>query len=140
MTGPVAGTASAETGLRSWGTEQLAAFLGAVSAPADDSAAIRAGLERIAETFEAEVAAVVSEEGVEASCGFAGGRTPASQVLEVAAGERDAIDLDGIGDCGAIAVRSRTSGCARSCSGARVPRSSTRRSSACCGRCHACSG
>jgi hypothetical protein len=97
-------SAPAEAALRSWATEQLTAFLGAVSAPADESAAIRAGLERIAETLESEVAAIVSDSGVEAACGFPRGRTPADQVLEVAAGERNTIGLDGMGDCAAVAV------------------------------------
>ena len=104
MTGTPPGTARADTALRSWATEQLTAFLGAVSAPADEPGSIRAGLERIAETFEAEVAAVVSETGIEASCGFPKGRTPTEQVLQIARGARDTIELDGIGECGALAV------------------------------------
>ena len=104
MSAEPSGPAPAETALRSWATEQLTAFLGAVSTPADEHGSIRAGLERIAETFEAEVAAVVSETGVEASCGFPKGRTPTEQLLQLAAGERDAIEVDGIGECGAVAV------------------------------------
>ena len=96
--------APAETALRSWATEQLTAFLGAVSGPVDEAAAIRAAIERIAETFEAEVAAIVSGSGVEASCGYPQGRTPAEAILEVASGERSSILVGGIGECGAVAV------------------------------------
>jgi diguanylate cyclase (GGDEF)-like protein len=104
MSASPSGLVPAETALRSWATEQLAAFLGAVTAESDESAAVRAAVERIAETLEAEVAAVTSASGVEASCGFPMGRVPTDAVLEVADGARKTLDVHGIGPCESFAV------------------------------------
>jgi len=103
-TAPASALAPAETALRSWATEQLTAFLGAVSAPSGEREAIRAGIERIAETFEAEIAAISSDSGIEASCGFPQGRTPTDALLDVVTGERKEVAVDGIGSCGTVAV------------------------------------
>src|SRR5262245_54828289 len=96
--------APAETALRSWATEQLTAFLGSVTGAEDEAASIRAAIERIAETFEAEVAAITSAAGVEASCGFPQGRTPTETLLAIAAGDQSSVKVHGIGECGAVAV------------------------------------
>ncbi len=96
--------APAETALRSWATEQLTAFLGAVTAADNEAHSIRAAIERIAETFEAEVAAILSEDGVESSCGFPRGRTPTEAILAVGSGESSSLQVHGIGECGAVPV------------------------------------
>jgi hypothetical protein len=56
-------------------------------------------VERAAEVLEAEVGAVVRRGAVVASVGFALGQVPAAQLAEVAAGERDTLDVVGLGTC-----------------------------------------
>jgi diguanylate cyclase (GGDEF)-like protein len=80
-----------------WSTQQLAEFLAAVSVAKDYPSAARVGVERAAEAFEAEVAAIVRDGGVEASIGFPEGAVPSAEI--VAAVDRGPLTLPGVGEC-----------------------------------------
>jgi diguanylate cyclase (GGDEF)-like protein len=80
-----------------WSTQQLAEFLAAVSVAKDYPSAARVGVERVAEAFEAEVAAIVRDGRVEASVGFPEGAVPSAEI--VAAVDRAPLALPGIGEC-----------------------------------------
>jgi diguanylate cyclase (GGDEF)-like protein len=84
--------------------QQLAEFLGAVSAVPERSAAIRAAVEHAARVLDAEVAAVVCDGAVVTAVGLRTGRAPEAALTEVAAGLRDTLDVPGAGGCHAVAV------------------------------------
>ena len=50
------------------------------------------------------MAAILSEDGVESSCGFPRGRTPTEAILAVGSGENSSLQVHGIGECGAVPV------------------------------------
>ena len=85
-----------------WPAQQLAEFVALVSSFSDAGSAMRGAVEWAAGTFEAEVAAVVNSPSVEASIGVPTSAVPA--LLEVAAGARDVLDIEGVASCGAVAV------------------------------------
>jgi diguanylate cyclase (GGDEF)-like protein len=89
---------------QSWATQQLAEFLAALSSFDDESAALREGVERASEAFEAEAAAVISGSEVKATTGFAADRIPVDDLRAVAEGASGAVDVPGVGQCSAIAV------------------------------------
>jgi len=86
-----------------WSTQQLAEFLGLVSSFNDPAFARRRAVERAAEAFDAEVAALVSRDAIEASIGFPAGAEPRS-LTAVASGERQMIEVPGVGTCTAFAA------------------------------------
>jgi diguanylate cyclase (GGDEF)-like protein len=81
-----------------WSTQQLAEFLAAVAAAKDYPCAARVAVERAAEAFEAEVAAIVRDGAVEAAIGFPTGAEP---VAELAAAVREPVEIElpGAGTC-----------------------------------------
>jgi len=65
----------------SWSTQQLAEFVAAVSSYADEAATVAGAVERAAEAFEVETAALVAGGRVVASVGFPLGKVPEEALL-----------------------------------------------------------
>lgn len=82
----------------------LPEFLATVSAARDPIAATRAGLIGIAETFDAEIAAIVRGGEVAASTGFPRGAVPRVRLVAAASGERETLLIPGGHDAVASAV------------------------------------
>jgi len=89
----------------SWATQQLAEFVAALSGFEDERSALVGAVERTSEAFEAEVSAIVSPRGIEASIGFAAGAVPDAALRAVAELGRRELDVPGVGTCAAIAVQ-----------------------------------
>jgi diguanylate cyclase (GGDEF)-like protein len=89
----------------SWSTEQLTEFLAAVSSLTSVQDASSAAAERAAEALDAEIGAVVCSGRVTSSLGFADGAADEEALVRAAAGEVDALELDGVGRCRAAAAR-----------------------------------
>jgi diguanylate cyclase (GGDEF)-like protein len=87
-----------------WSTQQLAEFLAAVSVAESYPSAARVAVERAAEAFEAEMAAIVRGDAVEASVGFPQGTAPVAEIAAVATGGADSLLLPGVGECRATAA------------------------------------
>src|SRR6188768_2625131 len=87
----------------SWGTQQLAEFVVAVSSFPDEQAATRGAIERAAESLEAEVGALVRE-GVVTCVGFPLGAVPESALLQAARGEPHKLAIPGFGPGALITV------------------------------------
>jgi diguanylate cyclase (GGDEF)-like protein len=81
-----------------WSTQQLAEFLAAVAGTDCSRAAAHAAVVRAAEAFEAEVAALVRGESIDASIGYPSGAEPTEALVAVAAG-RAGGSLPGLGEC-----------------------------------------
>jgi signal transduction histidine kinase len=90
--------------VESWSTQQLAEFLAVVSSFPDERSAIQGALDRTAEALEAEVAALVKGNDVEASIGFPAGQADVAAVLSICTGANDVIEIDGVGACEAVSV------------------------------------
>jgi len=88
----------------SWATQQMAEFLAAVSSFDTEELAMRGAVERVAEAFEAEVAALIDSDSVAVATGFPAGRTPEAELRAIATGRKQALKLAGVGECGAISV------------------------------------
>jgi len=65
---------------------------------------MRDAVERTAEALDAEIAALVTAEGVLASTGFAAGQAPESELRAIARGETTTIAVPGVGDCESVSV------------------------------------
>ncbi|MEA2429059.1 MAG: hypothetical protein QOF37_2687, partial [Thermoleophilaceae bacterium] len=81
-----------------WSTQQLAEFLAAVAVAADYPSAALVAVERAAEAFEAEMAAIVRDGQVEVSVGFADGAV-AAEDLRKAVSDGASVTLAGAGEC-----------------------------------------
>ena len=90
--------------VESWSTQQLAEFLAVVSSFADERSAILGALERTAEALEAEVAALVEGDEVEASIGFPAGAVDTAALLSVSARRSEVIEIAGVGACVAVCI------------------------------------
>lgn len=90
----------------SWGPQQLAEFLGAVSERADEREAAREGVERAAEALEAECAALVGPRGsVVAAVGWPRFDVPERRLAQLVPGAADgALPVPGSGSCPAVSV------------------------------------
>ncbi len=88
----------------SWSTQQLAEFSALVASFSDRQSAARGAIERAAEALEAEVAALVGEDGVEACLGFPLGAAPEQELIDVAGERSKRIEIEGLGSCAAAAV------------------------------------
>jgi GAF domain-containing protein len=87
-----------------WSTYQLTEFMAMVSASPNEPTAMREAVERAAETLGAEVAAVVASKTVKTAVGFPAGLTPEHELVAIAEGRQDAVDVPGLGSCRAVAV------------------------------------
>lgn len=90
----------------SWGPQQLAEFLGAVSDCTDEHEAAREGVERAADALEAECAALVDPRGrIVASVGWPRFDVPERRLAAIAPGACDAaLPVPGAGACPAVSV------------------------------------
>jgi diguanylate cyclase (GGDEF)-like protein len=83
--------------LGSWSTHRLTEFLAVVSACDDEEIAMRIGIERAAESLEAEVAALTDGSRVLAAVGFPPGACPERELLMAARGEATTLVVPGVG-------------------------------------------
>ncbi|MDX6731863.1 MAG: hypothetical protein QOC54_1811 [Baekduia sp.] len=88
----------------SWAAQQLTEFLSAVSACADEALATREGVERAAETVEAEGAALVRAGAAVASIGWPRFEVPEQALVAVARAGSGAVPVPGAGYCPAVAL------------------------------------
>jgi uncharacterized protein YigA (DUF484 family) len=88
----------------SWSTQQLTEFVTLVGAFEDEDAAIRGAIERAAEAFEAEVAAVVRDGELLASIGYDTQSVPVEELIRAAAGDVPTLDVPGVGACVVISA------------------------------------
>jgi diguanylate cyclase (GGDEF)-like protein/PAS domain S-box-containing protein len=79
-----------------WSAHQLAEFLALVSSCPDPASAVQVATERAAETLEAEVAALIRGDSVEASVGFRAGQAPERELVGAAAGTNP-LSIPGLG-------------------------------------------
>jgi signal transduction histidine kinase len=87
-----------------WSAHKLAEFLSAVSSFTTEATAAVGAVERVAESLDAEVAAIVSRGAVVAAIGYPGGATPDSELAAMAGGARRELTVPGAGPCPATAV------------------------------------
>ncbi|HKN50858.1 MAG TPA: GAF domain-containing protein, partial [Amycolatopsis sp.] len=85
-------------------SQQLLELLAVLSSYADQDSAVQGAVERAAQAFEAEVAAVVVDDQVLASIGFPAGTVPHLDIIAIARCERDRIDVPGAGPCHALSA------------------------------------
>jgi len=88
----------------SWGTQQLAEFMAAVSGCPDAVTTARRALERAAEAFEAELGVIVKDSAVLAVIGFAHGEEPPEGLISLSEWNNHLVELDRIGPCRAGVV------------------------------------
>ncbi|MEA2677376.1 MAG: hypothetical protein QOJ81_1517, partial [Chloroflexota bacterium] len=84
--------------MNGWSTQQLTEFLTVISAAGSRSAALRLAAERMAESVEAEVAAVISKHRVIVQVGFPPTAVPRTLARQLESGA-DPVDLAGLGPC-----------------------------------------
>ena len=93
--------------------QQLAEVLASLGASSSAHAARQAGLERIAEGFECELALVVERSEAVASFGFRADQAVPPEFIALATSETGEIDIAGIGRCSVIVVDVPFDGSAR---------------------------
>jgi diguanylate cyclase (GGDEF)-like protein len=84
--------------------QQLLELLAVMSSFSDQESAVRGAVERAAQAFEAEVAAVIVNDRVVASIGFPAGATPDDDLLAVARRELDSVAVPRLGGCHAVSA------------------------------------
>lgn len=87
-----------------WAPQQLAEFLAVISNAPDPDRAIQDAVDGAAEAVDAEVAAAIGQDTVLASIGFPDAEEPVGELLAVAAGRQDDIELAGLGRCHTLSV------------------------------------
>ena len=70
----------------------------------DEAAAGKHGVERIAEAFDAEVGALIGEEGTRFVVGFPPGEAPDDELGAIASGAAETLRVADLGECPAVAV------------------------------------
>jgi diguanylate cyclase (GGDEF)-like protein len=89
----------------SWSTEQLTEFLAVITRAPDADTAVRAAVERAAEALDCEVGAFVRGHSLVTSVGFAVGRAPEVELVEVSEGRLTVLVLPGGALAATIAVQ-----------------------------------
>jgi diguanylate cyclase (GGDEF)-like protein len=90
----------------SWSAHKLAEFLALISTLDDEQTATARGVDRVAEVFDAEAAALVVGGRTVASVGFGGAAGPApAELVALTEGEGRTLVLAGLGACHAVSVR-----------------------------------
>ncbi|MEA2900441.1 MAG: two-component system, sensor histidine kinase and response regulator [Actinomycetota bacterium] len=84
--------------------EQLAEVLAALAASSTEAAAIQGAIERIAESFDSEAAAVVKAGVIVASIGFGRDQALPPALIDVASGIASEVVVPGAGRCRAVVV------------------------------------
>jgi signal transduction histidine kinase len=87
-----------------WSTQKLAEFLAAVSSFGTEASAALGAVERVAESLDVEVAAVVTHGKVFAATGYPEGKVPIAELDSVARGMRTDLTVPGAGLCPAIVL------------------------------------
>lgn len=88
-----------------WSTHQVAEFVAAVSSAESESAAAIAAVERAADAFDADVAAIAVGGELVAAVGYAEGTAPIDELAKVRPGVAGAqLDVPGVGLCSAAAA------------------------------------
>jgi diguanylate cyclase (GGDEF)-like protein len=85
--------------LESWSTQQLVEFLASVSSFQDARSAMLGAVEAAAAALEAEVAAVVVSDRVEAAIGYPRDEIPADEIVEAARLPGGTLRVERLGDC-----------------------------------------
>jgi signal transduction histidine kinase len=85
-----------------WSAQKLAGFLASVSSCTTEADAVVGAVERVAESLDAEVVAIVSQGAVVASIGYPEGAVPVAELTAVASGHRDELVVPGAGWCPAV--------------------------------------
>ncbi|WP_433300980.1 putative bifunctional diguanylate cyclase/phosphodiesterase [Actinoplanes sp. CA-030573] len=86
--------------------QQLAEFLGALSAVSDVPNSYRIATMRAARALDAEMVAVLRGGAIAAAVGFPAGQAPVRDLLAVVSGEQATVDVPGCGPCRAIVAPS----------------------------------
>ncbi len=95
---------SAEMDPSAWWSQQLAEFVASVSPCTTETAAARVAVDRAAEVFDADVAAILVDGELLAAVGYAEGTEPLDELKRIQPGAADArLEVPGVGGC-AIAV------------------------------------
>lgn len=87
-----------------WSAQKLAEFLAAVSSYATEAEAAAGAVERVAESLDAEVAAIVARGSAVAAIGYPEGDTPVAELTAVAGGLRRELVVPGSGSAPAAVV------------------------------------
>ncbi|MEO8897246.1 MAG: sensor domain-containing diguanylate cyclase [Candidatus Dormibacter sp.] len=88
-----------------WSTPRLAEFVAAVTGAPDEASATRRAVDWATEALEAEIGLVVEGTVALASVGFPHGDVPARVVEEATAGDREVLDIAGVGTCRMASTR-----------------------------------
>lgn len=87
-----------------WSAQKLAEFLAAVSSFATEAEAAAGAVERVAESLDAEVVAIVARGSAVAAIGYPEGDTPVAELTSVAGGLRRELVVPGSGSAPAAVV------------------------------------
>src|SRR5438874_630831 len=88
----------------SWSTSQLVEFLALLAEETDETAALRAAVERVLEALDAEVGLLVAGGRTITAVGLGPDAEPVADLLAVARGGPDLVDVAGLGKCRAATV------------------------------------
>src|SRR6185295_9907674 len=84
---------------QSWATSQLVEFLGVLSAQSDEASALRAGVERVLESLDAEIGMLVADHTPTVVVGLPPGDPRLTDVMAAALVAEPAATLDELGEC-----------------------------------------
>jgi diguanylate cyclase (GGDEF)-like protein/PAS domain S-box-containing protein len=87
-----------------WSTQQLAEFLEALSTVGDPLTARRAAVDRVAQALDADLAAIVTDDGIETSAGLDPAQVSAQALQAVRQGRTKSIEVPGFGRCMALSI------------------------------------
>ena len=87
-----------------WSTQQLAEFLEALSTVGDPVTARRAAVDRVNQALDADIAAIVTDEGIETSAGLDPAQVSAQALLAVREGRSKTLEVPGLGRCMALSI------------------------------------
>ncbi len=83
----------------SWSTSQLVEFLAVLSEQTDEATALRAAVERVLESLDAEVGVLFSRDGVRTAVGLGADDSQADALIAAVRAGADPVHLAGLGDC-----------------------------------------
>src|SRR3989440_6243978 len=89
----------------SWSTSQLVEFLALLAEETDETAVMRAAVERVLEALDAEVGLLVAGGRTVTAVGLGPDAEPVEDLLAVARSGPDLVDVAGLGKCRAATVR-----------------------------------
>jgi diguanylate cyclase (GGDEF)-like protein/PAS domain S-box-containing protein len=90
-----------------WSTQQLAEFLEALASVGDPVTARRAAVGRVAQALDAQLAAIVSDDGIEMSVGIEPGQVSGAALRAIREGRSKTIEVPGLGPCMALSIQIR---------------------------------